>query len=183
MATGTSELPNQDTPPSLLLDLPVELQIAIYEFAILSSKEEIQLLNFACNSSYRHRGGQMAIDEKLWASGNLHAPFQPPLTRTCSFIRDITLPMFYQEHTFHAHYCYGANLEGATRWLTAIGARNRSRLRKMFLFDRNSHHDRSSPKNIAEAMETFKELFDAEVEEGTKQEGVWHRVIFPRVED
>lgn len=56
---------------------------------------------------------------------------QPPLTRTCRAIREETLPIFYGLNRFVIK-AYADN-DGllARLWLTAIGAKNRSMLRRL----------------------------------------------------
>lgn len=129
-----------------LLDLPVELQLSVYELVV--PKNEVLLLNFPCNSSYRRRFDDMRKDREAWQSGEKHPPTQPAITQTCRFIRNATLPMFYGNNVFRAGYCKvtddfrpGAMLPPVIHWLDRIGSRNREMLRHLYFYDRNERQD------------------------------------------
>ncbi|KAF2491844.1 hypothetical protein BU16DRAFT_595010 [Lophium mytilinum] len=129
-------------PPSPLLSLPLELQLSIYELALISPTP--LLLNLPCNSSYRSRSAQETLDAAAWAAGTLHAPSQPPLTRVCHALRRLTLPIFYGENVFRARYCTRTEdeLAGPVAWLRAMGPANREMLRWLVFYDRNERHDK-----------------------------------------
>ena len=163
--------------PSLLLNLPVELQLDIYELAVV--EDEPLLLNCACNSSYRGRWNQLEIDEKAWESRLRHAPRQPALTQTCNFIRNLALPIFYNENLFRAHYCRSANFDNAMKWLTTIGPRNRAELLQMYLYDRNDGQDRYDEQAILKAKEKLSAIFGASAEPVEAKQCTYHHAVFP----
>lgn len=133
---------------SRLLRLPTELQLAIFEYAVI--EDEPLLLNCGCDSSYSTMQ-EWHDDEMLWEDGEKHAPEQPGITRTCKSLRAMTLPIFYQKNRFRAHYCYEANLGMAIMWLERIGHANRLMLRDFCLWDKNPLFDGWIPKDIMRA--------------------------------
>ncbi|KAJ4345438.1 uncharacterized protein N0V89_011568 [Didymosphaeria variabile] len=151
------------SPPCYLLELPIELQLDIYELAVISN--EPLLINCPCNSSYRRRYDQEKADKKQWANGEIQPPQQPALTLTCRSIRAHALPIFYKENIFRASYCHRvfqrfSGLDDPIRWLRMIGARNRETLRHFYFYDRNENQDRHS-KQILQGLkecEVFGEL-------------------------
>ena len=127
-----------------LLELPVELQLSIYELAV--PKSELFLLNCPCNSSYRASYPAEREDRKAWESGAKHPPKQPAITQTCHFIRDETLAMFYERNIFRACYCHTKEmLPPVVQWLATIGSRNREMLKHLYFYDRNERQDSNSP--------------------------------------
>ena len=139
---------------SPLMQLPVELQLAIFEYAVV--EPEPLLLNCGCDSSYSRLRGrrdqweQWGEDKDAWEKGEKHAPLQPGLTRTCKAIRAIALPMFYEQNSFRGHYCQNADLDVAIRWLDRIGRDNRRSLRDCCFWDFNSSYDRSCPNYLSD---------------------------------
>ena len=131
---------------SRLLRLPVELQLAIFEYAIIES--EPLLLNCGCDSSYGGNYQEWHADEERWTSREKHPPQQPGLTGTCAAVRSVTLPMFYQQNAFRAHYCFEADLDMAVAWLKRIGPTNRRLLRNFCCWDKNRHYDNQMPKDL-----------------------------------
>ena len=133
-----------------LLALPVDLQLVIYELAVV--QYEPLLLNCACNSSYSHRRMQMREDEEAWDGGKSHPPLQPALSQTCRNIRDLTLPLFYSENVFRASYCQPVNrppmLPSPIKWLRLIGKENREMLRHLYFYDRNPSQDHFKPGRL-----------------------------------
>ncbi|KAK0930999.1 hypothetical protein LTR29_016506 [Friedmanniomyces endolithicus] len=126
-----------------------------------------------------HNHAAWDADKQAWASSEKHAPAQPGLTRTCKALRALTLPLFYQENRFRAHYCNTADFATAERWLEAIGPRNRACLRRMWLFDENPKQDRHWPRDIEGEKETLRERFGAVLEPAVIDENVRHRVVLP----
>ncbi|KAK3113339.1 hypothetical protein LTR53_009461 [Teratosphaeriaceae sp. CCFEE 6253] len=175
--TSVAAAQQQHAGPSLLLGLPIELQLQIYELAV--TEPDTLILNRACNSSYRGRSDQMKEDAKAWAAGSLHGPRQPTLTKTSRLLRNLTLPMFYRENTFQAHYCHGASFDTAVEWLTAIGPRNRGVVKKLFLYDRNESQDYYSRGDITRAKQKLGLTFDATVEPIMAKSCSYHHVAFP----
>lgn len=168
---------------SPLLQLPAELQLAIFEFAV--REPEPLLLNCACDSSYYGDYERYEEDQDLWEEGKLGPPKQPALTQTCKLIRDITLPMFYKLNIFRAHYCYAADQAGAIEWLDCIGAKNRLVMRDICFIDMNPHFDVSCPKDLKKLRRSklVKEL-NGKLETLEDERCCFHRVTFrPVVED
>ena len=102
-----------------LLELPIELQLVIYEYVIIEAGP--LLLNLSCNSSYRGRYELAREDKIAWRSGKKRPPLQPALSQTCRTIRAETLPMFYGSHVFRSCYCQGYQVPKAVKWLSMIG--------------------------------------------------------------
>lgn len=127
-----------------LLELAVELQLAIYELVLIEN--EPLLLNCPCNSSYRGRYEQLRQVTEAWKAGEIQPPLQPALLRTCRFIRGLALPLFYSENVFRACYCHPREmLPAPIKWLRLIGRQNREMLRHLYFYDRNEGQDRRSP--------------------------------------
>jgi hypothetical protein len=145
--------------PCYLLNLPLELQLPIYELVV--TEEKPLLLNRPCNSSYRGRYPEMAIDKAAWKEGEKHPPSQPALSRTCRSVREAALPIFYRENFFRASYCYQANmLPAPIKWLKMIGKDNRENLRRFYFYDRNQSHDSWTPHDLEtlKGCEVFTEM-------------------------
>lgn len=136
-----------------ILELPIELQLAIYELAVI--EHHPLLLNFPCNSSYRSRYDLMNTDRADWKAGTKYPPMQPALTQTCHSIRDATLPIFYGSNVFRACYCSKEMLAKPSDWLYMIGQRNREMLRHFYFYDRNESQDRRAPRAL-ERLESCK---------------------------
>lgn len=133
-----------------LLELPIELQLAIYELVV--QEDKVLLLNVPCNSSYRKEKWHyksMRADQEAWRVGDMHPPKQPNISRTCRFIRKETLPMFYGLNVFRACYCLKDRmLNDVIRWLKIIGPKNRELLKHFYFYDRNERQDVSSPRAL-----------------------------------
>ena len=132
---------------SRLLQLPAELQLAIFEYAIY--EDDALLINCGCDSSYPSIE-EWHEDQALWDKGIKRAPLQPSLTRTCATIRSVTLPMFYA-NAFRAHYCYAADINIALKWLECIGPANRRLLRDFCFWDMNPKFDIWEPNDLKRA--------------------------------
>ncbi|KAK5703969.1 hypothetical protein LTR97_002982 [Elasticomyces elasticus] len=164
-----------------LLDLPVELQLNIYELVLIVN--EPLLLNCGCDSSYRGKdhSEREDADREAWETGTLHAPHEPNITRTCRFIRDLTVPIFYKENQFLAHYCHAADLDVALAWLENIGSKKREFLARLSLFDANSNYDERCPDQIEQAKQMLEDRFNGKTEfVVTKDSGIFRRVTFAR---
>lgn len=131
---------------SPLLQLPAELQLTIFEYAVL--EPEPLLLNCGCDSSYSGDHDQWREDRQLWETGERLPPLQPGLTKTCSLIRSLTIPIFYQQNVFRAHYCHRSDFETAVKWLNLIGKDNRLLLRDLCLWDWNTSFDWQMPSSL-----------------------------------
>jgi hypothetical protein len=133
--------------PCYLLNLPLELQLYIYELTII--QDEPFLLNCPCNSSYRGRYQQLHQDVQAWERREIHPPLQPAITRTNRSIRRAALPIFYQKNIFRASYCYQTRMLSAPiKWLSMIGRENREMLRHLYFYDRNQRHDGNRPEDL-----------------------------------
>ncbi|KAK3640775.1 hypothetical protein LTR56_011652 [Elasticomyces elasticus] len=162
-----------------LLDLPVELQLNIYELVVIV--DEPLLLNCGCDSSYRGKdhSEREDADREAWSTGALHAPHEPNITRTCRFIRDLTIPIFYKENQFLAHYCHAADFDVALAWLENIGSQKREFLARLALFDANSNYDEWCPDQIEEAKHKLDHRFFGKTESVvTKESGIFRPVTF-----
>lgn len=151
----------------LLLDLPPELQLIIYEMVV--QQDDIFLINQPCNSSYRkpkgrgHYNDKLKEDEKAWKDGTKKPPTQPEITKVCRFIRSETLPLFYGVNIFRARYCDLFDpkpLPSLIPWLKAMGPENRRSLRNFYFYDRNSRQDKDFPDQLErlKASEIFTEM-------------------------
>jgi hypothetical protein len=130
---------NGTAPRCRLLELPVEIQLVIYEYAV--TEDEPLLVNMPCDSSYRGRYNLESDDKHAWSLGEKHPPLQPSLTKTCRFIRTEALPFFYGCNIFRMSYCDSSEkVKIAIRWLTMIGEHNRAWLQQFYLYDRNENN-------------------------------------------
>ena len=148
-----------ENPPCYLLKLPTELQLNIYELAVVEDKP--LLVNCPCNSTYRERRSVGYVEEAKWEKGEVRPPQQPALTRTCRFIRANALPIFYKQNIFRASYCHPSIpvLNGPIRWLRMIGPQNRELLRHFYFYDRNDRQDLlSRPLQNLKDCEVFTKL-------------------------
>lgn len=168
---------------SPLLQLPAELQLTIFEYAV--QEPEPLLINCACDSSYHGDYDQWQEDSNAWKAGILRPPHQPALTRTCSLIRHIALPMFYKQNTFRAHYCYQADQDGAIEWLDRIGSKNRSLIRDLAFWDLNPGFDMSVPGDVLQLKRSklCKELNGRVDTDENVRNCCFHRVSFRARED
>lgn len=124
---------------SPLLQLPAELQLAIFEYAV--QEAEPLLVNCGCDSNYEDNKDKWIEDKAAWEEGQYRPPEQPSLTRTCALIRAITLPMFYRMNGFRAHYCFQADKQVAIKWLDRVGPENRRMMRDFCFQDLNPQFD------------------------------------------
>lgn len=130
---------------SQLLQLPVELQLAILEYAII--EHEPLLVNCPCDSSYES-DTEYLEDQGRWKIGEKQPPQQPGIARTCGNLRSLALPIFYQHNAFRAHYCRETDVDGAIGWLERIGSQNRCLLRDFCFWDMNWSYDEQAPKDL-----------------------------------
>lgn len=145
-------------------------------------ENELYLVNFPCNSSYRGRYELMKEDEDAWKSRVKRGPMQPAITRTCRLIRDETLPLFYRRNVFRARYCdlFGENpLAEVIPWLKIIGPKNREMLMHFYFYDRNKRQDDNYSQTLEElkGCEIFTEM-DGAIETVSTSEYCAHRVTF-----
>jgi hypothetical protein len=162
MATTQENTNNKN----LLLDLPPELQLIIYEMVV--TQDEIFLLNQPCNSSYRkpkekgqfhftHYDEKLKEDEEAWKSGAKQPPKQPAITKVSRAIRSDTLPIFYGVNIFRARYCDLFDpkpLPDVVKWLGTIGPENRRSLRNFYFYDRSCDQDQDYPDQLERLKES-----------------------------
>ncbi|KAK5175229.1 uncharacterized protein LTR77_000366 [Saxophila tyrrhenica] len=130
---------------SPLLRLPVEIQLIIYEFAVVDDTP--LLLNCPCDSTYDCEEDWLE-DQSLWSNGTKQQPQQPGLTRASRFLRAVTLPMFYERNVFRAHYCFNTDVDFAIKWLDRIGSENRRLLQDFCFIDDNLAFDDMYPNDL-----------------------------------
>jgi len=113
-------MPPQESeePHYYLLALPIEVQLRIYELALISP---CLLLNYPCCDWQDSVGVTWRDDGKYWDSGKGHAPHEPGLTRTCRLIRKLTIPIIYQENHSLTHHCLDVDIPTAVKWLDDVG--------------------------------------------------------------
>jgi len=162
--------------PSHLLALPIELQLKIYELALVSP---CLLLNYPCRHWHDETGATWCDHKQKWASGAHHAPHEPGLTRTCRLIRKLTIPIFYQDNHFLTHYCLDADLSPAIQWLDNIGPSKRALLRHCFLFDADGRQDGWGSWEVGDPTEVLEEHFGAIVGPPVIKDDIRYRVVFP----
>ncbi|CAK3821496.1 Hypothetical predicted protein [Lecanosticta acicola] len=148
LATANQEAPPPPPSPgpSRLLSLPRELQLSIWEFAVIEDRP--LHINCPCDSSYGGWTDAYYADREAWENGDKHPPWQPPLTRVCRAIRADALPIFYQHNRFQAGYCYETDHEAVEDYLLRIGKQNRELLRHFYFFDGNCRHDVNRPRDL-----------------------------------
>ncbi|TKA82495.1 hypothetical protein B0A55_01249 [Friedmanniomyces simplex] len=129
-----------DPPRCHLFELPVELQLHIYELVIVRSKA-IKIHHPRC---YGFEGGDRGGDPKLPAKSGFikrhdRRKRQPPLSRTCRSIRDLALPVYYGCNIFETCCCRIWDVDegfGPVRgWLLKIGPANRKLLKELYVHD------------------------------------------------
>ena len=118
---ASTESATNKTKAFRLLDLPTELQLAIFEFAVVSIEPICITECWAWPPDWRPRA------------------CQPALTRTSKSIRHVTLNMFYRRNIFEVDtlaltkICPDHTTWLVAPWLTAIGWQNRNNLRGVWL--------------------------------------------------
>lgn len=184
--TPTDTEDTAKNPLCYLLKLPTELQLDIYELVVIEDRP--LLINCPCNSSYSYGRGYKAQreDEEKWTKGELKPPQQPALSRTCRFIRQLTLPIFYQENVFRASYCEALvsdkGLLEPIQWLRMIGPTNREMLRHFYFYDRNPSQDwKERPLKELKECEIFTEM-GGNIEKLSSRYCCAHLVTFGRHE-
>jgi hypothetical protein len=163
---------------SPLLQLPVELQLAIFEYAVI--EDEPLYLNCGCDSSYPSIDAWNE-DQALWEDGRKHPPVQPGLTRTCQFVRTLSLPIYYKQNAFRAHYCYEADLPMAIKWLKDIGQANRESMSDLAMLDMNPSFDFRVPKDIKKVgrSDIVREMGGRmQTVDRTPRDCCMHRIVF-----
>ncbi|EME41711.1 hypothetical protein DOTSEDRAFT_134645 [Dothistroma septosporum NZE10] len=131
---------------SRLLSLPAELQLAIWEFAVI--REDALLVNCPCDSAFGGWTDEYYEEVHLWENGTEHSPWQPAITRVCRSIRVDALPMWFKHNSFQSGYCWETNLAMTLDWLKIIGAENRKKMKHFYFYDANSQHDHYCSKDL-----------------------------------
>jgi len=107
-----------------LLDLPAELQLAIFEFAVEPTRLLIMRLNcpdchimHACTSARPHQSNRLA--------------FPPALARVSRSVRHDVLKIYYSQNIFHFYVRHIRHV-GLTMWLEQIEPRYRHLVKLCF---------------------------------------------------
>lgn len=134
---------------SRLLNLPPELQLRIFELAVV--QDEPIRVNFPCAWSFSRRGlGLCSADEKgsddmvesayratrqAWNDGGKTLCHQPALSKLCKAVRHDVLKLFYGKNVFEMAYCDAYKCEAIGRWAKGIGVENRRLLKNVVATD------------------------------------------------
>ena len=181
--SNTTEEAMHSQQQSPLLQLPMELQLAIYEYAVIEN--ESLYVNCGCDSSYASIAAWNE-DQALWEDGRKHPPVQPGLTRTCQLVRALSLPIYYQRNAFRAHYCYEADLSMAIKWLKSIGQANRELMPDLAMLDVNPSFDFRVPNDIKKVGRSaiVREMGGRmQTEDRNPRDCCMHRVVFGLSDD
>ncbi|KAK5680247.1 hypothetical protein LTS10_007174 [Elasticomyces elasticus] len=127
-----------------LLELPDELQIYIYELAVVH-ETAIRVADPACGA-YEGKCPELTFvwdDHKdpSWELCSVGARRydqrlqQPALLSTCHEIRAIALPIFYGLNTFESCSCDDSGFRRVRTWLLTIGEENRKLMKKLYSHD------------------------------------------------
>lgn len=127
--------------PCWLLDIPTELRLRIYNFAIV--KDVPIQVNVPCKYYFRQPHFLPADDSEnrkakameIWDTEGRSRLQQPSLTRTCRLIRSETLEIFYGSNVFEAHFCDPDRREKICTWFEMIGPANCALLSRFYLVD------------------------------------------------
>ena len=95
--------------------LPAELRNVIWELVVLRDKRVVRFCS------------DLKEDEAVVDSAE-----QPALTRTCSAIRNETIPMFYTMNNFFVR-----DIRSTRKWLGTLSKHNRERVDRVYI----SYHD------------------------------------------
>ncbi|KAI7333259.1 hypothetical protein KC315_g4279 [Hortaea werneckii] len=173
---------------SRLLDLPPELQLQIFELAVV--QEEPIRVNFPCAWSFSRQGlGLCSADEKgsddmvqsvyhatrrAWDAGGKSLCRQPALSKLCRAVRHDVLKLFYSKNTFEMAYCDVYKFEAVGRWAKGIGAENRRLLKNVMATD---VEEDLGPRVVGEFAASLED-FDATIVKVYGGKGSNYRVIF-----
>ncbi|KAK4980269.1 hypothetical protein LTR42_000576 [Elasticomyces elasticus] len=108
-----------------LLELPVELQLDIYELVVISQKA-IKFTDVNCDGFGDDRCLGYHADRQ-----SRRELVQPEISKTCRSLRNMVLPVYYKRNVFEFCYCRPENedfIHGAKHWLDNIGGSNRALL-------------------------------------------------------
>ncbi|KAK1818605.1 hypothetical protein LTR12_007037 [Friedmanniomyces endolithicus] len=131
-----------DPPRCRLLELPVELQIHIYELASVC-EDTIRMRNPGCFGY----GGEDMSATTATGPGRLptlgHCEDGLRLSQTCRRVRDIALPIYYARNTFETCCCWVRDreegLKPLRKWLSDIGPSNRRLLKNFHVHDNGDY--------------------------------------------
>ncbi|GAB1741003.1 hypothetical protein NU219Hw_g6257t1 [Hortaea werneckii] len=173
---------------SRLLDLPSELQLQIFELAVV--REKPIRVNFPCAWSFSRRGlGLCSADEQgsddmvesayhatrqAWDAGGKTLCRQPALSKLCRAVRHDVLKLFYGKNVFEMAYCDAYKFEAIGRWAKSIGAANRRLLKNVVATDTEAD---LGPRVVSEFAASLTE-FDGTIVKFTGGKGSNYRVIF-----
>ena len=79
------------------------------------------------------RDKPIKIFSKLGPKWNQATLMQPGMSRTCRMVREVALPMFYEQNTFIVHDQIALPSQ-LTAWALAIGSVNRASLKNLYMF-------------------------------------------------
>ncbi|KAK0938081.1 hypothetical protein LTR29_010305 [Friedmanniomyces endolithicus] len=126
-----------DPPRCRLLELPVELQIHIYELAC------VRLHNPVCVDYGGVDQTAITVMEPGGPSTPGHREDGPRLSQTCRRVRDIALPIYYARNTFETCCCWvrdrDEGLKPFRKWLFEIGPSNRRLLKELHVHENGDY--------------------------------------------
>ncbi|KAI7158506.1 hypothetical protein KC349_g4825 [Hortaea werneckii] len=173
---------------SRLLDLPPELQLRIFELAVVQGKPI--RVNFPCAWSFSRRGlGLCSADEKAsddmvesafhatrraWDAGGKFLCRQPALSKLCRAVCHDVLKLFYGKNVFEMAYCDAYKFEAIGRWAKGIGAENRLLLKNVVATDTEED---LGPRVVGEFAASLAD-FDATIVKVDGAKGSNYRAIF-----
>ncbi|KAK5125817.1 hypothetical protein LTR85_012093 [Meristemomyces frigidus] len=121
-----------------LLDLPPELRLRIYEYAVTSDGPvQITFNNYKPQNEYGIMGPEAAALNEWQQPAAIAERTQAALSRTCREIHVDALKLYYAHNDFEAGYCHVAHREFPTlvKWLDSFGVQHRERLRSLRISD------------------------------------------------
>ncbi|KAK5680254.1 hypothetical protein LTS10_007181 [Elasticomyces elasticus] len=173
-----------------LFDLPPELQIRIHEFAVCEADDIVITEGETAGTNVN--GGitddNSVGEEEGTIQGALISPYaQPAITRTCRSIRVDALKYYYTRNVFTASYCDTENERGPedsvllSEWLRCIGARNRSLIGTLEVYDYGFASERKGVEEEESAMASLRRSPAINFKVSRLRYGV-HLITFPKLE-
>lgn len=140
-----------------LLELPAELQLYIYELAVV----EAEPINFIMDGS--------TYDERL---RELRSQTHPALAQTCRAIRPEALSIFYQRNVFNTSCYHYRTGDGICNWLRVIGQDRRKQLKALFVWGPG----RSPPWYDRDCRDTWDDSYHGKKVKQERMDKVQHEV-------
>ncbi|KAK4547657.1 hypothetical protein LTR36_000614 [Oleoguttula mirabilis] len=139
-ANGRRQQNEGDVSTSFRLhDLPPELRLRIYEFAVTSDGPvQLTFNDYDFNATNGTSSAPKAAVQAWKQPAAIATRTQPALSRTCKEIRGDALKLYYAQNDFEAGYCMSQEdrePEVLMAWLECIGAQSRGRLRSLKICD------------------------------------------------